>query len=252
MLLTVVGCSGSLPGPWSPSSSYLVTHEGSAGAFHLLLDAGLGSSGALRRYIEPSALGAMCLTHLHMDHCADMWGYFVTAEYLGGGGEPIPFYAPPGACARLSEMLGVEESALRKHYVFHEWEAGVACELGELTVTPYAAAHSIDAYCLRIQDRQGRVLTYSGDTDDCDGFREAARGADVLLAEASFTDGQSYSQGVHFTTSTLGRAATECEVKHLVVTHIPPGNDVDATARQVRSTYPGACSVAAPGLKVCV
>ncbi|MCW2531495.1 MAG: beta-lactamase domain protein, partial [Blastococcus sp.] len=36
MKLTVVGCSGSGPGPKSPASSYLVEHDG----FRLLLDLG--------------------------------------------------------------------------------------------------------------------------------------------------------------------------------------------------------------------
>ena len=42
--LTVVGCSGSAPGPKSPASCYLVEHDG----FRLLLDLGNGAFGALQ------------------------------------------------------------------------------------------------------------------------------------------------------------------------------------------------------------
>ena len=42
--LTVVGCSGSGPGPTSPASSYLVEHDG----FRVLLDLGNGAFGTLQ------------------------------------------------------------------------------------------------------------------------------------------------------------------------------------------------------------
>src|SRR5699024_11321177 len=45
--LTIIGSSGSFPGPDSPASSYLVEADG----FRLLLDLGYGSLGALQRHI---------------------------------------------------------------------------------------------------------------------------------------------------------------------------------------------------------
>jgi ribonuclease BN (tRNA processing enzyme) len=47
MKLTVIGCSGSVPGPDSAASSYLVTAEG----FHLVLDLGSGALGSLQRHL---------------------------------------------------------------------------------------------------------------------------------------------------------------------------------------------------------
>lgn len=44
MRLTVLGCSGTFPGPDSPCSSYLVDHDGSR------LDLGAGSLGVLQRH----------------------------------------------------------------------------------------------------------------------------------------------------------------------------------------------------------
>ena len=46
MKLTVLGCSGSIPGPIGPASSYLVEHDG----YRLLLDLGSGAFGALHRH----------------------------------------------------------------------------------------------------------------------------------------------------------------------------------------------------------
>ena len=60
MKLTVIGCSGSVPGPDSAASSYLVTADG----FHLVLDLGSGALGALQRHIAVPEIGAIGLSHL--------------------------------------------------------------------------------------------------------------------------------------------------------------------------------------------
>ena len=55
MKLTVIGCSGSLPGPDSPASSYLVEADG----FRLLLDLGNGALGALQQHAELDDIDAV-------------------------------------------------------------------------------------------------------------------------------------------------------------------------------------------------
>jgi ribonuclease BN (tRNA processing enzyme) len=59
--LTIVGCSGSIPGPDSPASCYLVEHDG----FRIVMDLGHGSLGALQRYIALTQIDAVVLSHLH-------------------------------------------------------------------------------------------------------------------------------------------------------------------------------------------
>src|SRR5215469_8999004 len=71
MRLTVIGCSGSFPGPDSPGSFYLVEAEG----FRLLLDLGNGALGALQRHCGLYDVDAICLSHLHADHCLDLLTY---------------------------------------------------------------------------------------------------------------------------------------------------------------------------------
>ena len=46
MQLTVIGCSGSFPGPDSPASCYLLEAEG----FQLVMDMGNGALGVLQQY----------------------------------------------------------------------------------------------------------------------------------------------------------------------------------------------------------
>ena len=81
MKLTIVGCSGSLSGPDSPASSYLVQAPYQDRMFSLLLDCGPGAMGALYRYLDPREVDAIALSHLHADHCLDLCGYYVAACY---------------------------------------------------------------------------------------------------------------------------------------------------------------------------
>ena len=52
MQLTIVGCSGSVSGPDSPASSYLLQSPYEGRTFSLVLDLGPGALGHLYRYVE--------------------------------------------------------------------------------------------------------------------------------------------------------------------------------------------------------
>ena len=88
MKVTVLGCSGSLPGPDSPASGYLLEAEG----YRLVArprPRRLRGAAALRR---PTDVDAIVVTHLHADHCIDLTAYIVALRYGGDGyrGGPGP------------------------------------------------------------------------------------------------------------------------------------------------------------------
>jgi ribonuclease BN (tRNA processing enzyme) len=83
--LTVIGCSGSFPGPDSPASCYLVE----SGGFRLLLDLGNGALGALQRHVGLYDIDAVCLSHLHADHCLDLCAYYVARTFHPDGPRQI-------------------------------------------------------------------------------------------------------------------------------------------------------------------
>ncbi|MGL5909281.1 MAG: MBL fold metallo-hydrolase, partial [Phycicoccus sp.] len=105
MRLTVVGCSGSYPGPESPASCYLVQHTDDDGhTWSVLLDLGNGAFGPLQRHLDPSDVDALFLSHLHPDHCVDLLGLYVHRRYRPGG--PLPHrlrvFGPSGTAHRLA------------------------------------------------------------------------------------------------------------------------------------------------------
>ncbi|MEU2557702.1 hypothetical protein ABZ589_39795 [Streptomyces sp. NPDC013313] len=77
MRMTVLGCSGSVTGPDSPASGYLLTAPGTP---PLVIDFGPGVLGALQRYADPGEV-TILLSHLHADHCLDMPGLLVWRRY---------------------------------------------------------------------------------------------------------------------------------------------------------------------------
>ena len=136
MLLTVVGCSGSVSGPASAASCYLVQAPYAGPTFSLLLDLGPGALGALYHYLEPERIGAVGLSHLHPDHCLDLCGLYVAAAYsparaVGAhprlravGHRPAriarAYEAPPPQRARRDRR---EPAQLAERFAFRDWAA---------------------------------------------------------------------------------------------------------------------------------
>ena len=115
MRLTVIGCAGSFPGPDSPASAYLVEADG----FRMLLDLGNGALGGLQRHAGLFDIDAICLSHLHGDHCLDMAAYWVARTYAPDGPRPrIPVYGPAGTAGRLASAQGT--SLARAMHFAHE------------------------------------------------------------------------------------------------------------------------------------
>lgn len=182
MELTVVGCSGSVPGPDGPASCYLLEADG----FRLVLDIGNGALGALQRHADVSTISAVLLSHTHPDHFLDLCPYYVARAYGPGPAlPPVDVFGPSGARGRLVAATG-EDAKYEEQFAFRTWEREQ--RIGPFTVTTARVAHPVHAYGMRIE-HGGSVLVYSGDSAPCDALVELARGADLLLAEASFLDG---------------------------------------------------------------
>jgi ribonuclease BN (tRNA processing enzyme) len=242
---TIVGCSGSYPGPESPASCYLIDADG----FRLSLDIGNGSLGALQRFAPLDEIDAICLSHLHTDHCIDLLSYFVVQRYHPGGPRPkIPVYGPAGAVERLARALGPEPGGLiTDAFEFRTLTPGT-CEIGPLRVTSAHMSHPVETFGFRIE-HDGQSLAYSGDTGPTDELVKLAAGADVLLCEASFLDGADHPADLHLTAREAAQLAVRAEVGDLVLTHLVAWNDAATTFEQASATgFDGRLRLASQGL----
>jgi len=229
MRLTVVGCSGSGPGPTSPASCYLVEHDG----YRLLLDLGNGAFGALQAVADPDTVDAVFLSHLHADHCLDVAPFVVWHRYSGRAtGGRVPMYAPVGAERRLAVAYDLDGDGLTDVFDF------VPVGPGAFDVGPFAAeivrtVHPIECYAIRLT-AGGRSLVYTGDTGPSEDVIALARGADVLLAEAAHPPGPGLPPGLHLTGREAGEHAAAAGAKRLLLTHIPAW--VDAIGQLVAAS----------------
>jgi ribonuclease BN (tRNA processing enzyme) len=106
--------------------------------------------------------------------------------------------------------------------------------------------HPIEAYAYRIE-HDGKALVYSGDTAACGPLTDLAQGADLLLAEAAFRDGEDNPPHIHMTGSQAAKTAVEAGVGRLVITHVPPWHDELDALREAEGVFDGPTSLAAEG-----
>jgi ribonuclease BN (tRNA processing enzyme) len=246
MRLTVIGCSGSFPGPDSPASCYLLEAEG----VRLVVDMGNGALGGLQRHAELFGIDAICVSHLHADHCVDLGAYWVARQYAPGGPRaPIPVYGPKGTADRVAGVLQgtghTETGSVGARFDVHDLDPGTL-EIGPFRVTAGHMNHPVETFGFRVE-HQGWRLAYSADTGETDTLVRLAEGADVLLCEASFLDGPDLTPDLHLTARQAGEYAARAGVGQLVLTHLVPWNEPDRTLSEASGAYRGQLSLAATG-----
>ncbi len=264
--LTIIGCSGSFPGPDSPASCYLVEAEG----FRLLVDLGSGALGALQRHAGLQEIDAVWISHLHADHCLDLCCYLVARTYHPDGPMPrIPVYGPFQTAVRLGRALTADPAApaaaaatgaadqdqghgITDAFSFTTITPGTI-QIGPLRATAERMSHPVETFGLRLE-HGGRSLAYSADTGQTDALVRLARDADLLLCEASLVEpgpgGPALPEGLHLTGRQAAQYAARAGAGQLVLTHLVPWNDAGRTLEEADQAFGGPMSLAASGLGI--
>ena len=246
MRLTIVGCSGSYPGPESAASCYLLEADHDGRTWRILLDLGNGALGQLHRYADPLGIDAVFVSHLHADHCLDLCGYYVMRKYHPTGPQPrIPVWGPPGTAERMARAYDLPaDPGMTEEFDF--LEHGAPVELGPFPVEAREVVHPVTAFALQVT-ADGRSLVYSGDTGPCPALDDIAAGADLFLAEASFRTGDDNPPDLHLTGADCGRTASQAGVERLVLTHVPPWHDAADAEAEARAEWSGRVAPARAG-----
>lgn len=251
MKLTILGCSGSVPGPESPASGYLVE----AGDTRIVLDLGNGTLGTLQRFADPFTLDALLLSHLHPDHCADFAALTVLRRYCPNPlrdprERPLPVFGPDESRSRLSALYASGSAELAATDLSDVFEFSALpvepMRIGAFEVRAVPMAHVCPAWGIRLA-AEGRVLAYTGDTGPCGALSELAEDADVLLSEASWTDFADAPADVHLSGRQAGEAAKAAGARRLLLTHLQPWSDREAVLAEARASFPGDSDLVAAG-----
>ncbi|MHA2789705.1 MBL fold metallo-hydrolase [Corynebacterium sp. S7] len=251
MKLTILGCSGSLGSPGNPGSSYLVeVHDSPA----IVMDLGPGSVAALQALRNPSD-AHLVFSHLHQDHCSDFTSLAIWRRYhpeLAAQGRNLLF--GPSYAAELFGRMGADGpndfDDISDTFAVAPWIPYQKELLGHATVTPYPVVHPAqESHALRVEESSlGKVITYSGDSAYTPLLVDAARDADLFLCEAAWgPSSEGKTKNMHLSGAEAGRVAREANVKVLVLVHIQPWADKEATVAAAAQEFDGEIIIGYPG-----
>jgi ribonuclease BN (tRNA processing enzyme) len=242
--LTVLGSSGTWPPAGGATCGYLVGHEDT----HIWLDAGTGTLANLQRHIQIRDLAAIVITHGHPDHFVDVVPAFYARHYGGLGDPHLPFYSPEGFTNALS-LLVSEDGAdvMAEAYAFTTLRDGDRFQVGPFDIRAFEMQHvGVNALGYRIE-AGGAVFAYTGDTGPADAVVELARGADVLMAEASYQDSSNLLP-FHMSARQAAEHAKTAGVGRLLLTHLLPTLDPEVSLAEARSAFDGPVELAEQGM----
>ncbi|MDB4948122.1 MAG: fold metallo-hydrolase [Gemmatimonadetes bacterium] len=187
--------------------------------------------------IGVDAVDALVVTHEHPDHAAG-FPLFMERIWIGGRRRPIDVYGIAPAIAQARRCYEAFETGgwkdvpeIRWHGVEHS-EGAHVLEDARWRITAAPGTHGVPVIGLRVEDvLGGGVAAYSCDTEPCDAIVRLARGARLLVHEAS-----GGFKG-HTSNEDAARVAAEAGTERLVLVHLPP--DVkDADLEEARRTFP--------------
>ena len=242
--LTVLGSSGGSPTRTNPASGYLLT----SGATSIWLDAGTGTFMALAGYMDPGTLSAVVISHIHVDHCSDLFGLYGYLAHGPSGNVPIPVYVPLGAAEHLSAFVRAGEGhVFQTVFELTEVVPGDEVDVAGTKIRFGKAIHPVPALVTRVETGDA-VVTYSGDTGPGSDLTALATDADLLLCEAYIAGERAAdTYPYHLTAAEAGSAAKAARVRRLVVTHLATDIDPATAVVEAKAAFGGPVDSATPG-----
>lgn len=217
MSLTVLGCSGSYPGPGGACSGYLVRGGGVA----VVLDMGPGTLANLQLHMAMTDIDAVFISHMHADHWTDLAGLRTALKY-GLGVEGLPVYST-GETREAAEALCVN---LEPTFDWNIVTDGDVFEVGGLRFVCSHTEHYVETLAARVDEiSSGASIAYSADTGTGWSLEALGDGVDLALVESTYpTDAE--ARGVlHLSATQAGAMARVAGARNLVLTHLWPPSD---------------------------
>lgn len=178
-----------------------------------LVDVGGSVTKELVRSFGDDELDHIYLTHEHPDHTCGLPGLIHHLRFAGDRG-PLTIHGPAPALARVRGALDALGVTCPFEIVWDE----LAAERGEDSRASWVPTeHSVPTLAYRFGD-----VVVCGDTGPSARVPELARGASLLVHEASHTDEELTHGSGHSTPSDAGAAASKAGVGTLALIHVHP------------------------------
>lgn len=220
MKLTVVGCGDAFGSGGRLQTCYHVEAAGT----RFLIDCGASALiGMNRQRLDPNAVETIFITHLHGDHFAGLVWWLVHAQHVAKRTQPLVVVGPVGIEARFTaaaEALfpGSPAATRRYNLSFVEWSRQQPLSVGSITATPFEVSHPSGAppYALRFE-ADGKVLSFTGDTEWTESVVSAGHRADLYIMECFQFDG---APRFHMSWRTIERNLERIAANRVMLTHM--------------------------------
>lgn len=249
MRLTVLGKSPSWQDADGACSGYLVED----GDTSLLVDCGNGVFSKLRLYRDYTAVDAVVISHLHADHFLDLVPYSYALTYAPRR-QPVPIQrwpgienphkprliCPPGSREAFRRIVGTwgNDDLIENAFELEEYTAEDTPEIGSLKLHFTSVPHFTETFAITLESTNGGGrLAYGADSSPNDLVIECARGADLLIVEATLPRPERSGMRGHLTPREAGEHAKAAGVKRVVLTHISDELDMLWARREAEAGF---------------
>jgi ribonuclease BN (tRNA processing enzyme) len=191
---------------------------------NLLIDCGASSLVALKRSnVALDDIGLILITHFHGDHFAGLPFFILNAQFSRRR-TPLTIAGPAGLKVRFAQVMETlfeNSSKTQQRFEINlvELQPGRKAAFDETAVTPFDVIHGAGGgpfHAYRIES-EGRVVTYSADTEWTETLIPAARHADLFICEAYTLETDVRN---HLSYRTLAEHLPRIAPKRLVLTHM--------------------------------
>lgn len=257
------------------SSSYVVLIDGTP---RVLVDAGSGSFVRVgESKIALDALDIVLLTHLHIDHAAELPGLMKARAVSSSGPIVFKIFGPAGSPGTrddayfpsTSRFLNLLFGARGAFAYLRDFAAPITIEphdlsskqgllsFGSFTVSTIGGHHGDAPAVIYRVDHGGKSVTFSGDIDAAGlpALRGIAGETDLLVFNSVVLDAPD-SPPVLYTLHTpplaIGELARDAHVRRLLLSHLSPATDLhrQTVVGSIRRSYAGPIALAEDGMRI--
>jgi ribonuclease BN (tRNA processing enzyme) len=195
----------------------------------LLLDCGSSAMPAITRALDPGAIDAILVTHLHGDHFGGI-PFVLLQQSFSGRTRPLAIAGPRRLESRLHDLAlalyaDFYDKPLPYPTPFTAFDDGER-DVAGAHVAPLPVVHlpGSDPWGLRVRI-ENKLIAYSGDAEWSDALPKLADGADLFICEATTYERR---WAGHLSATELAARRGELRCERVVLTHLGP----EAVARR--------------------
>ena len=234
--ITFLGTSAASINPHSPTSTCLVE----AGNTKIMIDAGIGALRQLRRgHIDCDEIDAILITHWHFDHFAGLRALLKSRKRSS----KISIYGPRPSIPAQIYLIGLLRSPLIH---FESIKDNFSKDYGDIRIETVPTVHYIISFGWVLTEiapgkQSGkRRIVISGDTRPTRAIINAAKGADLLVHEATYLDKQAKTAYTHehSTVTEAANLAIKACVGALALTHIAHRYSQQSALKEGEKIFP--------------